>query len=65
MNTLSVKRALNDDTRKEGICIGGEVYSLHITHNREAIVTDNRDYEKVYAVMSLDFYNKMMGWGEE
>ena len=38
---------------------------MHITHNREAIVTDNRDYEKVYAVMSLDFYNKMMGWGEE
>ena len=36
---------------------GGEVYSLHITKNREAIITDNHDYSKIYAVYSLDFYN--------
>ena len=61
MNTLAIKRALNDDTRKQGICINGEVFSLHITHHREVIITDNTNYGKVYAVMSLEFYNLMEG----
>ena len=60
MNELAIKRALNDSTRKQGITVNGEVYSLHITKNREAIVTDNKDYSKVYAVMSLDFYNRIV-----
>lgn len=61
MTQLSVKRALNENTRKQGILIDRVVYSLHITKNREAIITDNRDYSKVYAVMSLDFYNQLVG----
>ena len=61
MSTLSIKRALNDHTRKQGILIDREVLSLHITKNREVIVTDNKDYSKVYAVMSLDFYNRLIG----
>lgn len=61
MTQLSVKRALNENTRKQGILIDHVVYSLHITKNREAIITDNRDYSKVYAVMSLDFYNQLVG----
>ena len=61
MTLLSIRRALNENTRKQGILIDGVVYALHITKNREAIVTDNRDYSKVYAVMSLDFYNSMAG----
>ena len=60
MNELAIKRALNDSTRKQGITVNGEVYSLHITKNREAIVTDNKDYSKVYAVLSLDFYNRIV-----
>lgn len=61
MNELSIKRALNESTRKQGIMVGapgkgGEVYSLHITKNREVIVTDHSDYSKIYAVLSLDFY---------
>ena len=35
---------------------GGKVYSLHITRNREVLITDNNDYTKIYAVYSLDFY---------
>ena len=61
MSTLSIKRALNENTRKQGILIDREVLSLHITKNREVIVTDNKDYSKVYAVMSLDFYNRLIG----
>jgi hypothetical protein len=57
MNVLSIKRALNDNTRKQGIFINGEVYSLHITENGEIIITDNSDYTKIYAIHSLDFYN--------
>lgn len=60
MNELAIRRALNDSTRKQGITVNGEVYSLHITKNREAIVTDNKDYSKVYAVLSLDFYNRIV-----
>lgn len=62
MNELAIRRALNDSTRKQEIMVGvpgrgGKVYSLHITKNREAIITDNYDYSKIYAVYSLDFYN--------
>ncbi|MBR2797536.1 MAG: hypothetical protein IKE17_15325 [Clostridia bacterium] len=59
MSELAIKRALNENTRKQGILIDRVLYSLHITKNREVIITDNRDYSKVYAVMSLDFYNRM------
>ena len=62
MKTLSIKRALNDSTRKQGVWMRKpdgsiEVYSLHITKNVEAMITDNSDYEKIYCVMSLDYYN--------
>lgn len=60
MNELSIRRALNDSTRKQGILVNGEVYSLHITKNREAIITDNSDYTKIYAIHSLDFYNGLV-----
>ncbi len=59
MNELSIRRALNEETRKEAVVVAGKVYSLHITHNREAIITDNYDYGKIYAVISLDLYNLM------
>ena len=59
MSELAIKRALNENTLFPGILIDRVLYSLHITKNREVIITDNRDYGKVYAVMSLDFYNRM------
>lgn len=59
MSELAIRRVLNENTRKQGILIDRVVYALHITKNREVIITDNRDYGKVYAVMSLDFYNCM------
>jgi len=48
---------LTDETRKQGILLMGEVYSLHITQQHEVIITDNSDYTKIYAVMSLEFAN--------
>ena len=57
MTELAIKRALNDSTLKKGILIGGKVYALHITRNREALITDSTDYTKVYAVLSLELYN--------
>ena len=59
MNELAIKRALSERTRKESITVSGGVFSLHITKNREVIVTDNYDFSKVYAVLSLDFYNRI------
>ena len=59
MNELAIKRALSERTRKESITVKGGVFSLHITKNREVIVTDNYDFSKVYAVLSLDFYNRI------
>ena len=51
----NVTRELDDDTRKQGIYIAGEVYSLHIA-NGEVIVTDNNDYTKIYSIQSIDFF---------
>lgn len=59
MQDLPIRRVLNDSTRKQGILVRDEVYSLHITLNREVILTDNSDYSKIYAVMSWDFAVKM------
>ncbi len=59
ISELAIKRALNETTRKENVRIGGKGYSMHITKNREAIITDILDYTKVYAVISLDLYNAM------
>ena len=57
MTELAIKRALNDNTLKRGLIIDGKVYALHITRNREAIITDSTDYSKVYAVISLELFN--------
>lgn len=56
MKDLAINRYLNEDTRKQGIVINGVVYSLHITHNNEVIITDNHDYTIIYQVTSLDFW---------
>lgn len=55
MKELAIKRHLNEDTRKEGVLINGEVYSLHITED-EVIITDNDDYSKIYSVQSKGMY---------
>lgn len=57
MEDLAIQRVLDENTRKQGIVIRGEVYSLHITHNDEVVITDFFDYSKIYAVMSLGFSN--------
>lgn len=66
MSGLCIRRALNERTRKRDIFVSGltgenKRYALHITKNREAIVTDMNDYSKVYAVYSLDYYNELQG----
>ena len=35
MKEIAIQRALNDETRKQGILIAGEVYSLHITKKQD------------------------------
>ena len=61
MIELAIKRALGEDTRVQSVWMrfGGkiEVFSLHMT-DREAIITDHSDYSKIYAIYSLDFYNR-------
>lgn len=59
MKELPLKRELNEDSRKQGLLIGGTVYSLHITDKDEAIITDNEDYTKIYAVHTLEFFNML------
>ena len=55
MKDLAIKRELSEETRKQGVVIGGEVYSLHIT-NDELIITDFSDYTKIYEIQSLDYH---------
>ena len=62
MKELAIKRALDEETRKQGILVGREVYSLHITTNDELIITDNEDYSKIYAIIAMDFYNNLPSW---
>lgn len=60
MKDLAIKRELNEETRKQGIVLEtGEVYSLHITEHGEVIITDFRDYTKIYCIYSLDYYNEL------
>ena len=63
MKDLAIKRHLDEETRKHGVLIGSRVYSLHITDRGEAVITDNEDYSKIYAVQTLDFYNLLCGYG--
>ena len=58
MKDLKINRVLDEETRKQGVCIYGEVYSLHITEN-EVIITDFFDYTKIYSIQSLDFFNML------
>lgn len=63
MKELAINRRLNDSTRKQGVWLptkdGIMILSLHITEgdNPEIIITDNKDYSKIYCVMSPDYYN--------
>ncbi len=58
MKGLTIQRALNEETRKQGIWVqtknGIEVFSLHILDG-EVIITDNSDYSKIYEISSLDY----------
>lgn len=56
---LTIKRALNENTRKKSVLVGGIEYAVHFTKNREALVTDRDDYSKVYAIMPLGFYKRL------
>lgn len=55
MKELAIRRELNEETRKQGVIIGGDVYSLHIT-DKEVIITDFNDYTKIFEIQSLEFY---------
>ncbi len=63
INELAIKRVLSDDTHKKVISVanGREEVALHVTRNREVIITDAADFTKIYAVISLDLYQAMNG----
>lgn len=68
MKELAIKRCLDDETRKSGVIINGDIYSLHITGNDEVIITDNNDYSKIYRIETLELYSEtqieeMKSWG--
>lgn len=56
MRPLNITRELNDHTRKQGVLIGGTVFALHLL-NDEVIITDNRDYTKIYSIQTITMYN--------
>lgn len=57
MKELDIKRKLDGSTRMQGVLVEGKTYSLHITDDKEVIITDLYDYSKIYSIQSLDFYN--------
>ena len=63
MNKLTIKRNLDESTRKQAVWRKRqdseeiEIFSLHITEEKEVIITDYEDYSKIYAIYSLDYYN--------
>lgn len=63
MKELAIRRNLDEDTRVQTVwCyMDGAVacFSLHITSQGEAILTDHSDYTKIYRVESLEFYRAM------
>lgn len=59
MQELPIKRNLDESTRKQGVLIDNVLYSLHITHKKEVIITDNNDYSKIYSIQSFDFFTKI------
>lgn len=61
MQELSIIRNLDEDTRLQEICVSGKVYSLHLSHNNEVVITDTYDYSKIYAVYSRDFWDSLGG----
>ena len=60
MKELAIKRVLDESTRKQAIWmyVDGEVevFSLHISRSKEVIITDHKDYSKIYSIQSLEFY---------
>lgn len=58
MDTLkTISYDLSEETRLEDAIIWGEVYSIHLTEQKEIIIADYSDYSKMYAIMSRQFYN--------
>lgn len=68
MQELAIKRNLNEETRQGSVWVRMgreiEVFSLHITHHNEVIITDHSDYTRIYSIESLEFYNKRMANNE-
>ena len=50
-----ITRSLNEKTRRQGILIGGKVYSLHVTDD-EVIITDNKDYTQIYSIQTKEMF---------
>lgn len=56
LKELLIKRELSEDTRIQGVNIGGIVFSLHKSGD-EYIITDNEDYSMIYQITSCDLWS--------
>lgn len=60
MQELPIKRALDENTEKQSVWIYvdglPQVFALHITSNKEVIITDHSDYTKIYSIQSLEYF---------
>lgn len=61
MKDLPINRSLDESTRVETTVIHDKFFPAHITKKREVIITEQSDYTKIYSVMSLEFYNFLVG----
>lgn len=48
-------RHLDESTRKETVIYNDKAYAMHILDD-EVIITDSKDFFKIYAIYSKDFY---------
>lgn len=59
MKDLAINRDLNAGTIHQVITIHETYYALHTTKD-EVIITDAKDFSKIYAVSSMEFYAQLM-----
>lgn len=55
MKGLAVNRTLDGETFKKNVVYNGKEYALHVTHNGEYVLTDKKEYDEIFCIMSYCF----------
>lgn len=61
MKDLPVNRVLLDNMRLEDVIVNGVLYAAYVTRSGEVCFTDLLDKTKIYALMSMEFYQWITG----